>query len=63
MPFERTFFLQPTLSVAKKLLGTKLTTFQRGVVTSGMIVEVEGYLGNGDPASHSYKERTPLYFI
>lgn len=52
--YTRAFFNQPTLKVAKALLGAKLSTFVKGVETSGIIVEVEAYHGGIDRASHSY---------
>lgn len=57
--FSHSFFLRPTLEVARDLLGARLTTTIRGVKTSGRIVEVEAYYGPTDPASHSYRGETP----
>jgi len=57
--FPPSFFLRPTLDVARDLLGARLTTTIRGVKTSGRIVEVEAYYGPTDPASHSYRGETP----
>ncbi|MCY7410674.1 MAG: DNA-3-methyladenine glycosylase [Chitinophagales bacterium] len=43
--------------VAKKLLGKFLVTNFNGIITSGMITEVEGYNGEIDSASHAFKAR------
>jgi DNA-3-methyladenine glycosylase len=45
------------LSIAKELLGKLLVTKWEGVVTSGRIVEVEGYNGIVDKASHAFDGR------
>jgi DNA-3-methyladenine glycosylase len=59
------FYDRPTLDVARDLLGKVLVHQRRGVVTSGMIVEVEAYIGESDPACHAAPGRTtrnaPLY--
>lgn len=52
-------FKRPTLQVARKLLGWRLTTAINGETTSGMIVEVEAYHQIGDAACHCYSSRTP----
>jgi DNA-3-methyladenine glycosylase len=49
----RPFYDRPTLEVAKDLLGKVLVHKRRGAVTSGLIVEVEAYIGETDPASHA----------
>ena len=54
----RCFYLQPTLTVAKGLLGNFLCRRLRNKVLVGRIVEVEAYLGAKDPASHAYHGRT-----
>ena len=55
-----TFYARDTERVARDLLGCVLETRVRGAVTAGRIVEVEAYLGPGDPAAHSANwRRTP----
>ena len=51
------FQYHDTLSIAKKLLGKFLMTRIDGVVTGGMIIETEAYVGTSDKASHAYKGR------
>lgn len=53
----RSFYLRPTLRVAKDLLGKHLVRIHRGRPLIGKIVEVESYRED-DPASHSYRGRT-----
>jgi len=54
----RSFYLRPTLTVAKGLLGKFLCRRFRNKTLIGRIVEVEAYLGAKDPASHAYRGRT-----
>ena len=55
----REFYLRSTLTVARGLMGKYLIRQLRGRHLVGKIVEVEGYLGKRDPASHAYRGRTP----
>ena len=61
----RTFYDRPTLDVARDLLGLVLVHNRRGVHTSGVIVEVEAYIGEADPACHAAtgptRRNRPLY--
>lgn len=56
---KRSFFAQPTLQVARKLLGKYLVLKQNGIIFSGKIVETEAYVGKDDPASHAFGRVTP----
>jgi DNA-3-methyladenine glycosylase len=55
----RDFYAQPTLKVARDLLGKILTLETAGKTKTARIVEVEAYLGGRDPASHAYRGPTP----
>lgn len=54
----RSFYARETLIVAKELLGKYLIRRTEDGDIVGKIVEVEGYRGSDDPASHAYKGLT-----
>ena len=55
----RDFFARDTLAVARDLLGQRLVRVLDGVRLSGVIVECEAYIGQGDTACHASRGRTP----
>ena len=59
MKLPRSFYDRPTLDVARDLVGKVLIHNRRGVVTSGVIVELEAYIGESDPACHAAPGPTP----
>src|SRR6266550_4305457 len=65
MKLARSFYGRPTLDVARDLIGKVLVHDRGGVRTAGVIVEVEAYVGESDPACHAAPGPTarnaPLY--
>ena len=51
------FYARDTVRVARALLGCFIESRVDGRLTSGRIVEVEGYVGPQDPAAHGYGNR------
>jgi len=58
-PLPRSFYLRPTLEVARELLGKGLLVKKKNAFFLCRLVEVEAYLGKDDPASHSFNGPTP----
>jgi len=55
---DKKFFLQPTLKVARSLLGKHLVVNRRNRYQEGIIIETEAYIGFKDKASHAFKGKT-----
>ncbi len=56
-PLPCSFYLRPTLQVARDLLGKHIVKKVGNKLLIGKIVEVEAYC-KGDPASHAFRGRT-----
>jgi DNA-3-methyladenine glycosylase len=54
----RSFYVRPTVTVARDLLGLYLLRRVGPRTLIGRIVEVEAYRGSDDPASHAYRGKT-----
>lgn len=58
MMIPESFYLrEDTLSIAKEILGKYVYTNIEGVITGGMIVETEAYLGVTDASCHTFNNR------
>ncbi|MES1195849.1 MAG: DNA-3-methyladenine glycosylase [Steroidobacter sp.] len=58
LKLPRNFYEQPTLKVARELLGKYLVRIDNGTQRVGRIVETEAYQGPQDLAAHSARGRT-----
>jgi DNA-3-methyladenine glycosylase len=56
---DLSFYHQPTLQMARGLLGKQLVRVLNGQRLSGLIVETEAYIGEADKACHASRGRTP----
>jgi DNA-3-methyladenine glycosylase len=63
VPLPREFYTRDPRGVGRELLGKILVRRQQRRLLSARIVEVEAYLGQGDPASHSSGGRTARNFV
>lgn len=54
----RTFYLRPTLQVARDLLGMRLVRLLDGQRLAGIIIETEAYIGQEDLGCHARSGRT-----
>ncbi len=58
LPLPPAYYTQPTLVLARDLLGKTLWRRTADGVVSGIIVETEAYISACDPASHNYRRPT-----
>jgi DNA-3-methyladenine glycosylase len=55
----RDFYAQPTLQVAREVLGTRLVRLENGRRIAGLIIEAEAYRGEQDLGCHARAGLTP----
>ena len=58
MILKKEFYERETITVAKQLIGKKLTREIKNLKLTGIITETEAYRGRDDPASHAFKKIT-----
>jgi len=63
VPLHSAFYARDPRAVGRDLLGKVLVRRQQRTRMTARIVEVEAYLGIGDPASHSFSGRTARNFV
>jgi DNA-3-methyladenine glycosylase len=63
VPLPRDFYVRDPRAVSRELLGKVLVRREQRRRLTGRIVEVEAYLGENDPASHSFGGRTDRNFV
>jgi DNA-3-methyladenine glycosylase len=65
LALPRSFYARPTLEVARDLVGKVLVHRAPHGLTAGIVVEVEAYIGEDDPACHAApgptRRNQPLY--
>ncbi len=59
VPLPLEYFTQPTLDLARDMLGKTLWRRSAAGILGGMIVETEAYISAIDPASHNYRHPSP----
>jgi DNA-3-methyladenine glycosylase len=62
-PLPADFYARDPRVVSRELLGKVLVRRQHRKLLTARIVEVEAYLGENDPASHSFSGRTNRNFV
>jgi DNA-3-methyladenine glycosylase len=59
MILPRSFYIRPTLTVARGLIGARLVRLDHGRKLIGLITETEAYISEKDQACHAKAGRTP----